>query len=289
MRLMTSQLESLVRACTVQVIGEERGTGFFVAPGIVITCAHVTGSRRPPAVRWHRDGQRAVEVTAPGPARTLHHAEGPIPALDRLYPDIAVIEVPALTDHPCVAVDDDWPQDLDTFYVCGYPREGGAELLTPVRLSYRGKHATDPVAYIDLAEDTIKPGMSGAALVNLRTRQCAECWWRPSIQGSRTGGWPSTGRQCKATSKDRWRPTARFTGKTSAGMPLSVSARRTGGRPTSPARCRRTSSPGMICSPRPRTRCGPPARVAGRASSASSAWAEPASRCSPVRLPTMPR
>jgi NB-ARC domain/Trypsin-like peptidase domain len=169
MASMSNHLESLIRDCTVQVIGEERGTGFFVAPGIVITCAHVTGSRRPPAVRWQRNGQSAVEATASGPARTLDHAERPIPALDAPYPDIAVIEVPALTDHPCVAVDDDWPQDLDTFYVCGYPREGGAELLTPARLSYRGMHATDPAAYIDLAEDTIKPGMSGAALVNLRT------------------------------------------------------------------------------------------------------------------------
>ncbi len=110
-----------------------------------------------------------VEVSASGPARTLGHDEHPIPALDGPYPDIAVIEVPALTDHPCVAIDDDWPQDLDTFYICGYPREGRAELLTPARLSYRGKHATDPAAYIDLAADRIKPGMSGAALVNLRT------------------------------------------------------------------------------------------------------------------------
>ena len=169
MTLMTSQPEGLVRDCTVQVIGEERGTGFFAAPGIVITCAHVTGSRRPPVVRWQRDGQPPVEVTAPAPARTLDYAERPIPALDTPYPDIAVIELPALTDHPCVAVDDDWPQDLDTFYACGYPREGRGEELTPARLRYRGKHGTDPAAYIDLSKDTIKPGMSGAALVNLRT------------------------------------------------------------------------------------------------------------------------
>jgi hypothetical protein len=169
MTLMTSQVEGLVRDCTVQVIGEERGTGFFVAPGIVVTCAHVTGSQRPPAVRWKRDGQPTVEVTAPGPARTLDYGVCPIPALKAPYPDIAVIELPALTDHPCVAVDDDWPQDLDTFYVCGYPHEGRTEELAAARLSYRGKHGTDPAAHVDLGKDTIKHGMSGAALVNLRT------------------------------------------------------------------------------------------------------------------------
>lgn len=194
MTLMTSQLEGLIRDCTVQVIGEERGTGFFVAPGIVITCAHVTGTQRPPAVRWERDGQPTVEVTAPGPARTLDYAVRPIPALDAPYPDIAVIELPALTDHPCVAVDDDWPQDRDTFYICGYPREGRAELLTPARLSYRGKHGTDPVAYIDLAADTIKPGMSGAALVNLRTGAVCGVLMATKDPRQGAGGWPSTGR-----------------------------------------------------------------------------------------------
>ena len=51
----------------------------------------------------------------------------------------------------------------------GYPREGGAEQLTPARLTYRGTHGTTPTAFLDLASDTIKPGMSGAAVLNLRT------------------------------------------------------------------------------------------------------------------------
>jgi len=169
MAVMSGNLELLVRDCTVQVIGEARGTGFFVAPGIVVTCAHVIGNQTRPTVRWERNGQQAVEVIASEPARVIAHAEHPIRNLDGLYPDIALIEVPGLSGHPCVAVDDEWPQDPDTFYVCGYPREGDAELLTPVRLRYRGMHGTDPAAYLDLAGDTIKPGMSGAAVLNLRT------------------------------------------------------------------------------------------------------------------------
>ena len=51
----------------------------------------------------------------------------------------------------------------------GYPREGGAEQLTPARLTYRGTHGTAPTAFLDLASDTIKPGMSGAPVLNWRT------------------------------------------------------------------------------------------------------------------------
>ena len=35
--------------------------------------------------------------------------------------------------------------------------------LTPARLTYRATHGISPTAYLDLASDTIKPGMSGAA------------------------------------------------------------------------------------------------------------------------------
>ena len=41
--------------------------------------------------------------------------------------------------------------------------------LTPAQLTYRGTHGTLPTAYLDLASDTIKPGMSGAAVLNLRS------------------------------------------------------------------------------------------------------------------------
>ena len=71
--------------------------------------------------------------------------------------------------HPCVSIDPQWPGPHDQFQVFGYPREGGAEQLTPARLTYRGTHGTAPTAFLDLASDTIKPGMSGAAVLNLRT------------------------------------------------------------------------------------------------------------------------
>ena len=93
----------------------------------------------------------------------------PIPALAADYPDLAVLKVAGLEGHPCVSIDPQWPGPHDQFQVFGYPREGGAEQLTPARLTYRGTHGTAPTAFLDLASDTIKPGMSGAPVLNWRT------------------------------------------------------------------------------------------------------------------------
>ena len=89
--------------------------------------------------------------------------------MDRDYPDIAVLEVAGLDGHPCVGIDTEWPAHEDSFQVFGYPQEGGAVHLTPARLTYRGTKGILPTTYLDLASDTVKPGMSGAAVLNLRS------------------------------------------------------------------------------------------------------------------------
>ena len=167
---MADRLEDLLRGCTVRVTGGPRpGAGFFVAPGMVLTCVHVIGDSTALVVRWERDGQPALEARVSGRAAVLADRGRPIPALDRDYPDIAVLEIDGLEGHPCVRIDPEWPSQEDSFQVFGYPEEGGAVQLTPARLTYRGTHGTLPAAYLDLASDTIKPGMSGAAVLNLRS------------------------------------------------------------------------------------------------------------------------
>ena len=136
---------------------------------MVLTCVHVIGDSIALAVRWERDGQPALEAQVSGRVALLADRGRPIPALDADYPDVAVLAVDGLAGHPCVGIDPDWPSHEDGFQVFGYPEEGGAVQLTPARLTYRGTHGTLPTAYLDLASDTIKPGMSGAAVLNLRT------------------------------------------------------------------------------------------------------------------------
>ena len=145
------------------------GAGFFVAPGKVVTCFHVIGDNPASVVRWERDGRPPVEVPVAGRVLVLANRGRPIPALDRDYPDIAVLEVAGLDGHPCVGIDTEWPAHEDSFQVFGYPQEGGAVQLTPARLTYRGAKGILPTTYLDLASDTVKPGMSGAAVLNLRS------------------------------------------------------------------------------------------------------------------------
>jgi Trypsin-like peptidase domain len=166
---MAERLENLLRSCTVRVLGgPAAGTGFFIAPGKVLTCFHVAGDSQALTVRWERDGQPPVEV--PVLERVLKlTGPGTIPALEGGYPDIAVLEVGLLEVQPCVRIDTGWPWPEDQFQAFGYPEEGGAVQLTAARLTYRGTKSTKPTIYLDLASDKIKPGMSGAAVLNMRS------------------------------------------------------------------------------------------------------------------------
>ena len=167
---MADPLEDLLRSCTVRVTGGPApGAGFFVAPGKVLTCVHEIGDSAALVVSWECDRDSVFEARVSGRIAELADRGRPIPALDRDYPDIAVLEIVGLEGHPCVRIDPEWPSLEDSFLVFGYPEEGGAVQLTPARLTYRGTHGTLPTAYLDLASDTIKPGMSGAAVLNLRS------------------------------------------------------------------------------------------------------------------------
>ena len=145
------------------------GAGFFVAPGTVATCAHVVGESTSLTARWEHDGADTVELAVIGPPLILPSRGRPIPALDRDYPDIAILSVEAPNGHPCVRLDLERPSYGDHFVVFGYPEEGGAVHLTPAGLIYRGPHGVSPRSFWDLGADTVKPGMSGAAVLNLRT------------------------------------------------------------------------------------------------------------------------
>jgi tetratricopeptide (TPR) repeat protein len=167
---MADRHEDLLRACTVRITGGPMtGAGFFVAPGKVLTCVHVIGDSPTLVVQWERDGQSALEIPVTGRVAVLADQGRPIPALECDYPDIAVLEINGLEGHPCVRIDPEWPSQEDSFQVFGYPKEGGAVQLSPAKLTYRGTRGTLPTAYLELASDTIKPGMSGAAVLNLRS------------------------------------------------------------------------------------------------------------------------
>ena len=172
---MARALEDLLRQCTVRVkAGDRSGAGFFVAPGKVLTCAHVVDDDDVSVV-WERDGQDPAEIRVAG--RMLLNDRGQaIEALAAAYPDIAILnldqsDLTRFGNHPCVALGTKWPSPADEFQAFGYPEQGGSVRLTPVKLAYRGQQGTDPTAYLDLASDKVEPGMSGGPVLNLSSGQ----------------------------------------------------------------------------------------------------------------------
>src|SRR5579871_6349603 len=89
---MDSQLYELFRQCTLRVAipgrGNQQGTGFFVAPGLIVTCAHVVKDARPDAINVFWNGQSY-------PARLKEYR----PAPDG--PDLTLLSIDLL-EHPCV-------------------------------------------------------------------------------------------------------------------------------------------------------------------------------------------
>src|SRR6266851_3156563 len=87
---MNDPLDRLLRECCVQVKGAEQGTGFFVAPDLVLTCAHVVGRDRKP-------GDRRTRVTL------ANGAQKDDAKIRSIFPqeDLALLEVEPGPSH-CV-------------------------------------------------------------------------------------------------------------------------------------------------------------------------------------------
>lgn len=151
-------VDELLRRCTVRIInGETSGTGFFIAPGRILTCAHVvedddchTRHAQRLRVVWS-DNEFSAEVQRFFP---------------KPYPDLALLIV-NLADHPCAYLRDGAKLG-DQLYAFGYPAAlpGGDSAL----FTYEGPTASTAQVLLKLKQAQASPGMSGAPLLNLRTR-----------------------------------------------------------------------------------------------------------------------
>lgn len=150
-----ARLDALLRRCTVRVMvpGGGHGSGCFVAPGLVLTCAHVVESARAAGsgveLRWA--GQPLAATIAD------YHAKP--------FPDLALLRVDH-TDHPCVWLDD--RIDLgDPLYAYGYTdQEPDGDSAT---LAYEGPTTRGVDALHKLKDGQVRPGLSGGPLLNRRT------------------------------------------------------------------------------------------------------------------------
>lgn len=165
---MPSSLDQLLRDCTVEVTGNgARGTGFFVGPGVVLTCCHVLGNN--PA--------RGMSV------KVAHHIGGQLREVDGtvelalgalvegfLYPDIALITIPSM-GGPCVLLDASDETSMhpgDKLYAFGFPTHGGDSLYA----TYEGPFNAIGEPDHELEKFTLTrvvEGFSGSPVLNIRT------------------------------------------------------------------------------------------------------------------------
>jgi hypothetical protein len=181
----------LVRRATVPIgraaDHEHLGTGFFVAPGMLLTAAHVVAEYEhdPAGVEVFWDGEpkpcTSIALLADPPAGWPAN-EAPYP-----WPDAAILEVDH-EGHPCVCLSEDWPLEANPrpwLYSWGYARDYDPDAVggTSVRVEYVGpsEQSSPPPApgqaaplLLNIMWARVIPGMSGAPLLDERTlKVCA--------------------------------------------------------------------------------------------------------------------
>ncbi|MFL5700136.1 MAG: trypsin-like peptidase domain-containing protein [Ktedonobacteraceae bacterium] len=167
------QLRELLKLCTVRLLvtGWSLGTGFFVAPGLILTCAHVVQSAKKNnlAVKiftW--DGQSLGQGTIEKYVNEELPAKDAITdtRLTNLYPDLALLRV-IQNDHPCVYLYDKVNEHDSLFsygYVEAFPGGDGVEF------TYEDQSWIDSQKpLLKFREGQAMPGLSGAPLLNLNT------------------------------------------------------------------------------------------------------------------------
>lgn len=153
-----NQLENLLQQCTVKLTIPGRqgwGTGFFVAPGSILTCAHVVdgAGESPIQVMWNNQENWTQAVV--------------VKSLPKPY-DLALLKValPIDDNPPCVYLNSEI-QSRDPFYLFGYPDRDFPHGC-PVTFGCEGLTGGDPKE-IKFALGQVRPGMSGSPLLNQRT------------------------------------------------------------------------------------------------------------------------
>jgi hypothetical protein len=168
---MTNQrLDRLLQKCTVRIsTARGEGTGFFVAPRLVLTCDHVLGKTDSEFIQifWKETQKEYI-------ARVEKRVRNP-------NIDLALLSlVDSLQEHPCVYFDLQDPQIKDDLYVFGYPLDelelySGGESVT---LEYEGDSFKDNNLFLKLKKGQLKEGSSGSPLLNLRSGGICGIYYR---------------------------------------------------------------------------------------------------------------
>jgi hypothetical protein len=158
-----------VRVLTLDSRGStvSNGTGFFVAPGRVVTCAHVVPGQPGHEYFVESDGDR---YPATVPVRDPQEGAGALYS----YPDVALLTVDAkeLAGHPCAPLGTDIPESGRDLYSFGCPLLGNGEpFWDHVDLVSEGKRvrASNSEVFLKTKGGQVQPGASGSGVIDVDT------------------------------------------------------------------------------------------------------------------------
>jgi tetratricopeptide (TPR) repeat protein len=166
---MPTKLEELVRQATVPLTnsaGQLLGTGFFIAPGLAVSAAHVVhGAVDDKVFAPDRRGiLRALTV------RIRHPHEVAPGVTPYPLPDLALLDVAPgqFEDTPCVAVRPlGAPRELLAIGYCKSIDPRSAFAPDVARLEFEAAVQVEGVNVIKVKDATVDPGMSGAPVLDL--------------------------------------------------------------------------------------------------------------------------
>ncbi|NET26786.1 trypsin-like peptidase domain-containing protein [Okeania sp. SIO1I7] len=149
-----------LKYCTVKLSfanNNRQGTGFFVAPGFILTCAHVVKDldNLPIQIRWQQE---------------QNFAEARVESLVYKF-DLALLKFnpPKDKNLPCVYLGEEDLMDRDGLHTFGYPDRDYNDGC-PAKFFYEGIIGGE-LPLIKFQSGQIISGMSGSALVNERTKK----------------------------------------------------------------------------------------------------------------------
>jgi hypothetical protein len=167
---MTNQpLFELLQQCVVRLqLPNNLGTGFFVAPGLILTCAHVVQIKADQQVNVYWQHQKQTYTAVLDKQQSV----------DAEKIDLALLKLNGIVPtHPCVYLDT-LAQTGDQLYTYGYAdrgelRVGQVPNGEPVSFELEGYTGDDP-PLLKFKGGQARPGLSGSPLLNQQTgKVCA--------------------------------------------------------------------------------------------------------------------
>jgi len=147
--MLMDSVYDLLQDCTVRIEGTERGTGFLVSPGKLLTCAHVVKNANLAhlQLRWRGAALRAIALEQDAEL------------------DLALLKL-EVSDHPCVWLKADI-KPHDKLYSYGYP--DAVEKRDGTSLTMESTGFSDNRRLLTLDGENIRAGFSGAPVLNERS------------------------------------------------------------------------------------------------------------------------